>query len=129
MSRPEARYDGFYPGRAPIDSYGNGGFRFAGMSHKGGLLLLPNGIKAWPVAEPAGVTLESLAPLLAERAQIEVLLYGSGAVQVFPPRSLRDALAERGLHIETMTTGAAARTYNLLLAESRAVAAALLPVP
>ncbi len=129
MSRPEPRYDGYYPGRAPIDAYGNGGFRFAGMSHKGGLLMLPTGIKAWPVVEPAGVTLESLALLIAEREQIEVLLYGSGEAQVFPPRALREALADRGLHIETMTTGAAARTYNLLLAESRAVAAALLPVP
>ena len=128
MSRPEPRYDGFYPGRAPIDSYGNGGFRFAGMSHKGGLLLLPNGIKAWTIADPSGVTLESLAPLLAERDQVEVFLYGSGATQVFPPRALREALAERGLHIETMSTGAAARTYNLLLAEGRSVAAALLPV-
>lgn len=129
MSRPEPRYDGFYPGRAPIDSYGNGGFRFAGMSHKGGLLLLPGGIKSWPIADPADVTLESLEPLVSERQAIEVFLYGSGATQVFPPRALREALAERGLYIEPMSTGAAARTYNLLLAESRAVAAALLPVP
>lgn len=129
MSRPEPRYDGFYPGRAPIDSYGNGGFRFAGMSHKGGLLLLPAGIKAWPVLDPAGVTLDSLAPLIEARDGIEILLYGSGPAQVFPPTPLREALADRGLYIEAMTTGAACRTYNLLLGEGRAVAAALLPVP
>ena len=84
----------------------------------------------WPWGRRShAAALESLAPLLAERDQIEVFLYGSGAAQVFPPRALREALADRGLHIETMSTGAAARTYNLLLAESRAVAAALLPVP
>lgn len=129
MSRPVPRYDGFYPGRAPIDAYGNGGFRFASMSHKGGLLLLPAGIKAWRVTNAAEVTLESLAPLIEERRAIEVLLYGSGPVQVFPAAALREALADRGLYIEAMTTGAACRTYNLLLAEGRAVAAALLPVP
>jgi uncharacterized protein len=128
MRRPEPLYDGFYPGRAPIDSYGNGGFRFAGMSHRGGLLLLPSGIQAWTVAEPAGVTLESLAPLIEQRQAIEVLLYGSGPAQVFPAAALRAALADRGLYIEAMSTGVACRTYNLLLAEGRAVAAALLPV-
>ncbi len=128
MTRPEARYDGFYPGRAPIDSYGNGGFRFAGMSHKGSLLLLPGGIKAWAPVKPEEVTLESLAPLIAEKAGIEVLLYGSGATQVFAARPMREALADRGLHIEPMSTGAACRTYNILLAEGRAVAAAVLRV-
>lgn len=128
MSRPEPRYDGFYPGRAPIDSYGNGGFRFAGMSHKGSLLLLPSGIKAWTPVLPTDVTLDSFAPLIAEKGAIEVLLYGSGAMQVFPARPLREALANRGLHIEPMSTGAACRTYNILLAEGRAVAAAVLRV-
>ena len=127
-SHPEARYDGFFPGRAPIDAYGNGGFRFAGMSHKGSLLLLPSGIKAWGAARPEEVTLETLALLIAEKADIEVLLYGSGAAQVFPPKALREALADRSLHIETMTTGAACRTYNILLGEGRAVAAAVLAV-
>ncbi|MEZ5924969.1 MAG: MTH938/NDUFAF3 family protein [Hyphomicrobiaceae bacterium] len=122
------RYDGFYPGRAPIDSYGNGGFRFAGMSHRGSLLLLPGGIKAWPVTRPDEVGFETLAPLIAEKAEIEIFLYGSGATQVFPPKALKEGLAERGLFIETMTTGAACRTYNLLLGEGRAVAAALLRI-
>lgn len=128
MSRPAPRYDGFYPERAPIDAYGNGGFRFAGMSHRGSLLLLPSGMKAWPPVVPAEVTLDSLAPLIAERAGIEIFLYGSGAVQVFPGKAVVAALADRGLYIETMTTGAACRTYNLLLAEGRAVAAAVLRV-
>ena len=128
MAQAAPRYDGFFPGRAPIDSYGNGGFRFAQMSHKGSLLLLPSGIKAWAPTGPREVTLESFAPLIAEKTSIEVLLYGSGSTQVFPARSLREALADLGLHIETMSTGAACRTYNLLLGEGRAVAAAVLKV-
>ena len=43
-----------FPGRAPIDAYGNGGFRFAGMSHRGSILCLPSGIygctKVWAEA-------------------------------------------------------------------------------
>jgi uncharacterized protein len=128
MERPAPRYEGFYPGRAPIDAYGNGGFRFAGMSHRGSLLLLPSGVRAWRPTVPAEVTLESLAPLIAERSDIEIFLYGSGASQVFPASELVAMLADRGLHIEPMTTGAACRTYNLLLAESRAVAASVLCV-
>ena len=81
------------------------------------------------MASPADIDLESLGPLLAETAGIEIFLYGSGTVQVFPAKSLRDALVDRGLYIETMTTGAACRTYNILLAEGRAVAAAVLAIP
>ena len=119
----------FYPGRAPIDAYGNGGFRFADMSHRGGLLLLPSGVYGWGAVDPATLDAASFAPVLAERAQIEFLLLGTGATQVFPPPTLRRACEEAGLGLEVMTTGAAARTYNVLLAEKRAVAAALMAVP
>ena len=43
-----------FPGRAPIEAYGNGGFRFADMSHRGSILALPSGIEAWPVASVGG---------------------------------------------------------------------------
>ena len=59
--------DAHYPGRAPIEAYGNGGFRFAGMSHRGSILCLPSGIYGWknaPAATELGV--DDLAPVLAE---------------------------------------------------------------
>jgi uncharacterized protein len=118
-----------FPGQAAIDAYGNGGFRFAGMSHKGSLLMLPSGIKSWSAVLPADVDLESLGALVPEKDGIEIFLYGSGEAQVFPSKTLREALAGRGLFIEAMTTGAACHTYNILLAEGRAVAAAVLAVP
>jgi uncharacterized protein len=117
-----------YPGRAAIDAYGNGGFRFAGMSHKGSLLLLPSGVYGWEVTSVAQLTILHFAAVLAERDQIEALLLGTGASQVFPPIELRRALQEAGLGPDVMDTGAAARTYNVLLAEKRAVAAALIAV-
>jgi len=117
-----------YPGRAPIDSYGNGGFRFAGMSHRGSILCLPSGVHAWAPLTMNEVTPESLAPVLAERGEASLLLLGTGARQIFPTRELRRSLEAAGIALEAMATGAAARTYNVLLAEGRQVGAALLAV-
>ena len=57
---------GSYPGRAPIEAYGNGGFRFAGMSHRGSLLCLPSGIIAWDVKTMDTLTTEHLQAVLAD---------------------------------------------------------------
>nr|WP_314260156.1 MTH938/NDUFAF3 family protein [uncultured Devosia sp.] len=111
-----------------IDAYGNGGFRFADMSHKGGLLCLPTGMMAWPVTTIAEITLESLAPVFEVADQIDVLMIGLGMDIVAFPRELREALRERRIIVEAINTGSAVRTYNVLLAEERAVAAALIAV-
>ena len=118
-----------YPGRAPIDAYGNGGFRFADMSHRGSILCLPSGIHGWdPPASAGALTVQHLAAVLAEKSDIGFLLLGTGATQVFPSREIRIAFEAAGLGLEPMATGAAARTYNVLLAEHRRVAAALIAV-
>jgi uncharacterized protein len=118
----------FYPGRAPIDAYGNGGFRFADMSHRGSLLCLPSGVYGWDVTDADGLTADSLSAVLTEGADIGFLLLGTGARQVFPSSELRQAFAAAGIGLEPMSTGAAARTYNVMLAEGRPVAAALVAV-
>jgi uncharacterized protein len=118
----------FYPGLAPIEAYGNGGFRFAGMSHRGSLLILPSGIYAWPPAAPAEAGLDAFAPAFAEAPSIDLLLFGTGETQIFPTADIRAGFAARSIPLEVMDTGAAARTYNVLLAERRAVAAALIAV-
>lgn len=117
-----------FPGSAPIDAYGNGGFRFADMSHRGSLLFLPSGIHGWDATEQSALTIELFAPVLAETDRIEVLLIGTGKDMRFVPKDLRDALREKGIVCDPMNTGAAVRTYNILLAESRAVAAALIAI-
>ena len=117
-----------YPRPAPIEAYGNGGFRFAGMSHKGSILCLPDGIHAWSVGAAADVTPESLKPVLAQRGPIGFLLLGLGRIISAPSPALRKAFIEAGIGLEPMDTGAACRTYNVLLAEGRPVAAALIAV-
>jgi uncharacterized protein len=124
MSAPPA----CYPGRAPIDAYGNGGFRFAGMSHRGSILCLPSGIYAWPPRRAEDIALETLQPALTERDALGLLLIGTGRTGVLPALDLRQAFAELGVAVEAMDTGAACRTYNVLLAEARPVAAALIAV-
>ena len=117
-----------YPGRAPIEAYGNGGFRFAGMSHRGSLLCLGEAILGWTPTSAEGLTLDDFALLLAEPAGIELLLLGTGREFLMPSVALRAGLREAGIRIEPMYTGAACRTYNVLLAEGRPVGAALIAV-
>lgn len=119
---------GFYPYQALIDAYGNGGFRFAGMSHQGSLLCLPSGMHAWEATTPATITMENLAPVFAVADQLDVLMVGLGNdVTGFDP-AIRAALRERGIIVEAIGTGGAVRTYNILMGESRAVGAALIAV-
>ncbi|MGQ7791478.1 Mth938-like domain-containing protein [Faunimonas sp. B44] len=117
-----------FPGRAPIDAYGNGGFRFADMSHRGSIVALPSGIESWAVLSPEDVSPESLRQILDEAGAIEVLLIGTGErlVPLAPPAL--SALREAGLVPDLMSTGAAVRTYNVLLSEGRAVAAGFIAV-
>ena len=117
-----------FPGRPLIDAYGNGGFRFADMSHRGSILILPSGVYAWNVARFGDLDEAHLAPILAEAEAIEILLIGSGNLPAVLAEPLKAKLRAQGIGTEVMDTGAAARTYNVLLAENRAVAAALIAV-
>lgn len=120
--------DAHFPGRAPIDAYGNGGFRFADMSHRGSILCLPSGIHGWEPKNPPFITIDDLALLVEQAADIEILLVGMGTELRRLPQELRNELRKHHISSDPMSTGAAVRTYNVLLAENRAVAAALIAV-
>lgn len=120
--------EGFYPYQAQIEAYGNGGFRFAGMSHRGSLLCLPTGMHAWEVRAAPEVTLQSLELVLEAADSIDVLLIGLGRDIAALDRNIRPAMRERQIIVEAVGTGSAVRTYNILLGEQRAVAAALIAV-
>ncbi|GAB4521330.1 MAG: Mth938-like domain-containing protein [Roseibium sp.] len=117
-----------FPGRAPLDAYGNGGFRFAEMSHRGSILCLPSGIYGWSLADSSQFSAEAFQRVLEEEDDIEVLLVGTGPDLRPLPTALKDIFREAGILADPMSTGAAVRTYNVLLSEDRAVAAALLAV-
>ena len=109
-----------------IDAHGDGGFRFGGMSHRGSLLCLPDGIWAWPVAAPAALTDEALSPVFSRAAALDFFLLGTGSKPWIPPSSLRTRFREAHISLDVMTTGPAVRTYNVMLLEGRRVAAGLI---
>jgi len=122
------RLDAHFPGRALLDAYGNSGFRFADMSHRGSILCLPSGIRSWAPGSAAEIDAASLAQAVDEAAEIELLLIGTGPEPVPLSAELREYLRAAGLRADSMSTGAAARTYNVLLSDERKVAAALIAI-
>lgn len=120
--------DAHFPGRAPLDAYGDGGFRFAEMSHRGSLLCVPSGIYGWTVDDQDSLTPEAFSRVFEEKEDIEVLLIGTGVDLKPLPAALKEAFREAGILADPMSTGAAVRTFNVLLSDDRAVAAALLAV-
>jgi uncharacterized protein len=118
-----------YPYETPVTAYGNGGFRFAEMSHRGSILCLPSGIYAWTATRAETLGSDDIDFLLScLEAPITVLL-GTGEKQIWPGPEIYEAFAKAGIGLEPMSTGAAARTYNILIAEKRPIAAALIAVP
>ena len=120
--------DPHLPRAAPIDAYGNGGFRFAGMSHRGSLLCLPDGIWAWPVAGTAELSAATLAPVFARDGQLDMFLIGGGRDPWVLPEALRALFRVRHISIDAMTTAAAVRTWNVVVAEGRRAGAGLIAV-
>jgi len=115
-------------GRQIVESYGPGRFRVSGVLYTGSILVLPQRTLAWGLIEATAATLDSLEEIMAagRTGSVDVLLFGCGARAVLPPAPLRLALRQAGVVVEPMDTGAAARTYNVLAAEGRRVAAALI---
>jgi uncharacterized protein len=110
-----------FPEGVPVDGYGPGFVRLGGVVHRGMVLVLPSGVRAWG-------GWDDREALLAEAASMDVLLVGTGAAMGFLPAPFRAAMEAAGLGVDPMPTPAACRTYNVLLAEGRRVGLALVPV-
>ena len=111
--------------RQIVQSYGSGRFKVSRIDYQGSVIILPNQTISWDVNILDDVNLESLAPVIAEDPRIEILLIGCGDMMQLLPRTLMDKFRQKGLAIDAMDTGAACRTYNILAAEGRRVAAGL----
>ncbi len=112
-----------------IQGYGQGRFRINGIVYGHPVIVLPSGTQRWNVAVSAPeLTVEDFLPLIAQADELDVVLFGSGAASDRPGPDVRKALKDKGLNPEAMDTGAACRTYNVLMTEGRRVGAALLPV-
>lgn len=112
--------------RNTITAYGPGWIEVNRQRHPGALLVRPEGaLIDWPIPAFDALTATHFAQI-AELVP-EVVLLGTGARQRFPHPSLLAALVKARIGIEVMDTGAACRTYNILMGEGRQVLAALIP--
>ncbi len=111
-----------------IQSYGDGGFTLSQQKVKGSVLVFPEHAEEWQVTDITKLTVADLEKVFKAEPAVEILLIGTGTKQVFIPESLRDAIRVGGMSVDVMDTGAACRTYNILLSEDRRVAAALIAV-
>ena len=116
------------PHQAPIEAHGGGGFRFAGMSHRGSLLCLPDGLWAWALAAPAELTDDLLALVFARADQLDFFILGTGNMPWLMPDALRTRFHDAHISVDTMTTGPALRTYNVMQMEGRRVGAGLIAI-
>lgn len=112
--------------RQLIQRYGNGGFRVSGVAFTGSVIVTPDRTVNWPATSIAALTAADFAPLLGE--QLDVCLVGCGRDMRPLKAELRTALKDAGITVDLMDTGAACRTYNVLMGEGRAVAAALIAI-
>ncbi|MBL4612675.1 MAG: Mth938-like domain-containing protein [Emcibacter sp.] len=111
-----------------ISSYGDGGFRIGEQRSKGSMLITPKGYYPWEATDVASITFDSLKRITEQRNDIDILLIGMGENMAFLNKELRAALEAVNIAVDVMSTGAAARTYNVLLAEGRKVSAALIAI-
>ncbi len=114
-------------GAQVVQSYAGGMFRVSGEVYKSAVIVFEDRTVSWDVADFSGLSLQDF-DALGDAADIDVVLLGCGERMMFLKPEIKKALRERGLFVECMDTGAACRTYNVLMAEGRRVAAALLPI-
>lgn len=115
-------------GRQVVDAYGDGGFRISGRRVEGSVLVFPDETLTWPVTAMADLDPETFDGVIQRADRVEVLLLGCGASIAFLKPAIRSRLKSHGIVADIMDTGAACRTYNVLMAEERLVAAALIAV-
>lgn len=127
-------------GRQVFSAYGDGILRVSGTPWSQPVLVFPEVTLPWEL--PAELcqrmreasspilplSLDDLAPVFAHLPRTEVLLIGCGPKMLMLPPALRVACREKGVSCDTMDSGGACRTFNVLVAEDRRVAAAVLPV-
>ncbi len=108
-----------------ITGYGDMGFTVSGVRYEGSIIVLPSKTVVWEVRGIGDLTLESLRMLQEEEPRPALVLLGCGRKMEGVAQDVRDALRGAGMVVEAMDTGAACRTYNVLMAEGRDVVAAL----
>lgn len=114
-------------GLPPIDAFGDGGFRIAGVRREGATLIVDGAARAW-IRQADQLSVEDLATFIERSDRPDMVILGVGERLVHPPAEVRQAFRSAGIGLEVMDTATACRTYNLLAGEGRNIAAALVAV-
>ena len=115
-----------FAGQRLIEAYGDDGFRLTDGRFEGSILILPHEVVAFNCAQSSTLSADLFAEVFSPNNDIEILLLGTGAKQHFPPAEIIKSFIENNIALEVMDTGAACRTFNVLVSEDRRVAAALM---
>ncbi len=107
-----------------ITHFGGDHIAIDGTRHAGSLILLPDEIVIGWAASFEAIALSDFETIVLRAP--EIVLLGTGPRQRFPAPALYSGLIKAGIGVEVMSTAAACRTYNILAAEGRRVAAALI---
>lgn len=110
-----------------IQNYNNGGFKVSGIQYETSIIVTAQKTTVWDVPRFSDMTAEGIDNVLKNNDKADVVLLGCGASIAFLPKDIRKDLQERGISVDIMDTGAACRTYNVLMAEGRRVIALLFP--
>ena len=111
-----------------IRGYGPGHFLIGERDWRGPVLVTPTSTTAWDVMRAEDLSLAGLGALGQAAVPTELLVVGCGPKAAFIAPALRAELKAAGLALEVVDTGSACRIYNVLVAEGRRVAAALIPL-
>ena len=117
-----------FAGKNHVEAYGDMGFRMNGGRIEGSILILPGVVKAFEATIHADLDVALMAPVFAALDDIEIMILGTGETQNFPDADFRKSFVDNNIALEVMDTGAACRTYNILVSEDRRVAAALIAI-
>ncbi len=113
-------------GRQVVESYGAHRFRISGAVYEGSVLIFPTETLSWDIQGFQDVNPTSFSEVLERAGDLDLLLLGCGPRMQLVSQKLREPLRAQGIVVEPMDTGAACRTYNVLIAEGRRVCAALI---
>ena len=111
-----------------IQSYSDTGFKVSDNIYNTPILVFPESTEKWILYKENEFSKKSFNTLLELRSKPEILLLGCGRGAKLVPEEIRDLMRNQGIVVEPMGTGAACRTFNVLVLEERNVAAALLPI-
>lgn len=114
-------------GQQIIQSYADGQFKVSGEQYIGPIIVTPAQTQPWQgVQDFQKLSIDDFRPFIDMADEIDVVLFGTGATMQFFNPVLKNELSQKVIVIDVMDTGAACRTYNVLMAEGRRVAAILL---